>query len=211
MPSRIASAVRSALAQTSSLLDDATSVATAAAAHSGLALKVPWWPIFSRPAALAAAAIELGHDVGAAGDRAAGQAAGDDLGEDAQVGRDAVARLRAAARPAKARDHLVEDQQHAVRARELAQLGEEARRQRHLAPGGAGRLQDDRRDVVARLPASRRRGAGSSAGSRIVCSTRPAGMPAGTPPSKCDMAPGRHAVVPAVEVADEADHLRLGR
>ena len=37
----------------------------------------------------------------------------------------------------------------------------------------------------------------------------PGGMPAGTPPSKCDMRAGGHTVVPAVEVADEADHLWL--
>ena len=62
-------------------------------------------------------------------------------------------------------------------------------RQRHLAPGGARRLEDDGGHVVARLErggdaARRRRPAAGS-----VCSTRPAGMPAGTPPSKCDMAP----------------------
>ena len=58
--------------------------------------------------------VDLGHDVGAAGDRAARQAAGDDLGEVAHVRRHAVALLRAAARPAEAGDHLVEDQEHAV-------------------------------------------------------------------------------------------------
>ena len=47
--------------------------------------------------------VELVHDVGAAGDRAARQAAGDDLGQHAHVGRDAEAALRAAARPAEAR------------------------------------------------------------------------------------------------------------
>ena len=59
------------------------------------------------------------------------------------------------------------------------------------------------RERVDRDAERRRPAAGS------VCSTRPAGMPAGTPPSKCDMRAGRDPVVPAVEVADEADHLRL--
>jgi len=62
------------------------------------------------------------------------QAAGDDLGEHAHVGRDAETRLRAAARPAQARDYLVEDQGHAVLAGLLAQTGEKALGQRHLAP-----------------------------------------------------------------------------
>ena len=45
------------------------------------------------------------------------QAAADDLAEDRQVGRDAVALLRAAARDAEAGDHLVEDEQRARRRR----------------------------------------------------------------------------------------------
>ena len=110
------------------------SVAIAAAAHSGLALKVPWCPIFSRLPHLATRRVELVHDVRPPGNRAARQTAGDDLGQHAHVGRDAEARLRAAARPAEAGDHLVEDQHHAVLARQLAQPGEEACRQRHLAP-----------------------------------------------------------------------------
>ena len=54
IPARMLSGVASARAHTSSR-STIDSVATAAAAHSGLELNVPWWPIFSRPAALAAA------------------------------------------------------------------------------------------------------------------------------------------------------------
>ena len=61
------------------------------------------------------------HHVGAAAERGERQPAADDLAEDRQVGRDAVALLRAAAGDAEAGDHLVEDEQRARRVAELAQ------------------------------------------------------------------------------------------
>ena len=56
---------------------------------------------------------------------------------------------RAAARQAKARDHLVEDQQRAVRARERAQLLQELGALQQQAVVGRHRLDDDGGDARA--------------------------------------------------------------
>ena len=71
--------------------------------------------------------VEQVEDVLAPGDRAARQAAGEDLRQRRQVGPDAVGLLRAAGRDAEAVDHLVEDQQDAVLGGEPAQRVEEIR------------------------------------------------------------------------------------
>ncbi len=109
-----------------------------------------------------AAAVAEGedvHDVGAPGQRAAGHAAGDDLGERREVGRDADHRLRAARRPAEARHDLVEHDERAVRARGLGDGRDALGRERHGAPGGAGRLEDHAGHVAAReLALERARG-----------------------------------------------------
>jgi hypothetical protein len=88
-------------------------VATAAAAHSGFALNVLVTDLLA-PGRLRRRRVELVHDVAPSRYRATGQPAREDLGEHAEVRRDSVAGLSAAARPAKAGDHLVHDQQHAT-------------------------------------------------------------------------------------------------
>ena len=71
------------------------------------------------------------HDLGAPAEGRERQPAADDLPEHGQVGRDAEALLRAAARDPEAGDHLVEDEQRAARVAEPAQRLEVA-----AAPAG---------------------------------------------------------------------------
>src|SRR6185503_19793654 len=66
------------------------------------------------PSGFRGGGIDLVEDVPLACDRASRQAAGEDLRQYRHVGNDSEARLRAAARPAKARDDLVEEKQDAV-------------------------------------------------------------------------------------------------
>ena len=89
------------------------------------------------------------HHLGAAAERRERQAAADDLAEDRQVGQDAEALLRAAARDAEAGDHLVEDEQRAARRRRAPQRLEEARRRRDDAHVPGDRLDEDRRQPLA--------------------------------------------------------------
>ncbi len=77
------------------------------------------------------------------------EAAADDLAERGEVGRDAVALLRAAERHAEAGDDLVEDEHDAVRVAQVAQTLQEALGGRHDAHVAGDRLDDDRRDLVA--------------------------------------------------------------
>ena len=76
----------------------------------------------------------------------------------------------------------------------------------HDAPDA---FEDHGGDVVARSQRFGDATAMSSAGSRIVCSTRPAESPPAREPSKCDIEPAVDLIVPAVKVADEAHDLRL--
>jgi hypothetical protein len=83
------------------------------------------------------------HDVGPMpGDRRQRKAAADDLAERADVGRDAVALLRAAIGEAEAGDDLVEDQQMPCGRKARAEGLEKARRRRD---DPLQRLDDDAR------------------------------------------------------------------
>ena len=95
-------------------------------------------------------------------------------------------------------------------ARELAHFGDEALGKRHLAPRGTRRLEDDGGHVVARLE----RGGDAA----CVVGRQQDGLldEIGRNARRHAALEVRHgagsdAVVPAVEVADEADDLRLGR
>ena len=95
------------------------------------------------------------HQLGATAEGRERQTAADDLAEDGQVGQDAVALLRAAARDAEAGDHLVEDEQRAGRVAQLPQRLEEAGLRRNDAHVARDRLDDDRGEP---LPVARHRG-----------------------------------------------------
>ena len=71
---------------------------------------------------------ELLHDLALAAEGADGEAAADDLAERGEVGRDAVALLRAAERDAEAGDDLVEDEHDAVLVAQVAQALRGSRR-----------------------------------------------------------------------------------
>src|SRR5256712_13864499 len=80
---------------------------------------------------------------------AAREAAGHDLRERGESGRDAEVRLRTTGRVAETRDPLVEDERHAVARRQCPELLEVTRDGRRR-PGLAARgLEDDRGDVAA--------------------------------------------------------------
>ena len=180
-----------------------------AAADSGLALNVPGCAIFSLPALFVDLEIQQFEDVLAPGDRAAGQAAGEDFRQCRQVRADAVGLLRAARRDAEPVDDLVEDQQHAVLGGQPAQRVQEIRVDRQFAAIGAGRLDDRGGDlalVLFQQPRQRRfvvlvaqqhvagdriEHAGRRRAVEMICVAR------------------RHVVVPAVEMIIEADQLRL--
>ena len=84
---------------------------------------------------------EHAHQLGASADGSRRQAAADDLAHDRQVAADAEQLLRAAARDAKAADHLVEHEQRAGGVRALAQQREEppsAATRRRTSPMLAG-------------------------------------------------------------------------
>ena len=123
-----------------------------AAADSGCALCVPGCSTLAAPVAEG----EHVHHVGAPRQRPAGQAAGDDLRERREVGRDADQRLRAAGRPAEARHDLVEDDERAVRARRRRDATRRAR---------AGAARRPRRRPSARGSRRRRRRARARASS----------------------------------------------
>ena len=91
--------------------------------------------------------VEQRHHVGAAAERADRQPAADDLAQRGQVGRDAVATLRAVVADAEG-DDLVEDEQRARVVRELSKEREELVRRRHDAARPEHRLDDHRRQIV---------------------------------------------------------------
>ena len=153
--------------------------------------------------------VEQVEDVLAAGDGAAGQAAGEDLRQGRQVGLDAVGLLRAARRDTETVDHLVEDQQHAVLGGEPAQRVEEFGVDRQLAAIGAGRL-DDRGGDLARVLFEQ---AGQRRLVVLVAQQYVAGdgieHAGGRGAVEMARMARRHVVVPAVEMVVEADQLGL--
>ena len=178
-----------------------------AAAESGLALKVPGCWIFSTGRGRAREVEPLEH-VGAADHGPARQAAGQDLGERGEVGGDAEVRLRAARRHAKAGDHLVEDQQHAVRRGQLAQRA-------RGSPAAAASCRTSRRSARSAPPRCRRSAASSCAqrvrvvrarAARTLAATS-ASTPGGRRAVEMALVARGHVVVPAVEVGLEADDL----
>ena len=93
------------------------------------------------------AAVDAVHDVGAAGDRADGEAAAEQLAVGGEVRCDAEQLLRAAQGGAEAGQHLVEQQHDAVPAGQLPQPAYELDRLQLGVPA-LHRLHDDRGDVV---------------------------------------------------------------
>ena len=89
------------------------------------------------------------HDVAPAAERADRHAAADDFAERRQVGLDAVQRLRAAERDAKARHHFVEDQHAAVLVAHRAQRFEKSGHGQHAIHVAGDRLDDDAGDLAA--------------------------------------------------------------
>ena len=131
-----------------------------AAAETGLALKVPKWSIFVRPARPRGLEVEEVHDVPPPGDGAPGKAAGENLRQGAEVGHDPERLLGAARRDPETGHDLVEDQQRAVASRFLPQEGHEAVRERNPAEAGARGLDDRAGNVRVRregLPEARAR------------------------------------------------------
>ena len=89
------------------------------------------------------------HVLAFAAERPNGQAAADDLAEGGQIGRDAETGLRPAVLGAEAGDHLIHDEQRAVRVAQGPQRLEEAFLRQHEAHVSGNGLHDDRRDVLA--------------------------------------------------------------
>ena len=148
--------------------------------------------------------VEPVEDIGAAGDGPAGQAAGEDLGKAREVRLHAEGGGRAAGGDAESGDHLVEDEERAVPFGEKAERVEELGAERHLAEGGAGGLDDRGGDV-------RVRGEGGGELRFIARFEQPH---LGRDPAEhahrgraVEMArvAGGHMVVPAVEMAFEAE------
>ena len=91
------------------------------------------------------------HQLGAPAKGRGRKAAADDLAEDRQVGRDAVALLGPTPRDAEAGDHLVEDEQRAARVAQHPQRLEESRRGRNDAHVARDGLDENRREPLAVL------------------------------------------------------------
>ena len=120
-----------------------------AAAESGLALKVPGWAIFSLPASLVTWKSSRSRMSLRPVDRAARQAAGEDLGQRRQVGPDAVglpARRRGDTRKPVTTSSKISNTPCSAVSR--AQRVQEIRVDRQAAAIGAGRLDDRRGDVA---------------------------------------------------------------
>jgi len=125
-----------------------------AAAQTACALCVPWWLMRSRLERRDAGGgghfvVELADEVLAAGDAAAGHAAGEYLGHGREVGGDADSSLQAAGRDAETAHDFVEYQRGGVLLRDLAQLAQHGVRGRHGTGAGAERLDQHGGDVVA--------------------------------------------------------------
>src|SRR5262249_56632819 len=71
--------------------------------------------------------VEMGHDVGAPGNRGQREAAANGLAKRAYIGGDTIVGLGAAIGEAKARHHLIEDEDEAVLLAQLAQAFKKAR------------------------------------------------------------------------------------
>ena len=127
----------------------------------------------------------------------------------ARSGRDADQLLVAAGAVAEASDDLVVDQQHAALRGQLAQGAIELVAQRHRAPRGAGRLQHERADVwllEQRLLDARQ--VGRDHDDRLQRGRWNAERDRSVERRRGALA---HAVVPAAEVAFEAQHLLFAR
>ena len=140
---------------------------------SGFPESVPAW--YTGPSGASSS-----MSVGGAADRGEREPAADDLAEDREVGRDAEVALRAGRADAEAGDHLVEDEERAVRACTGGAGRRGSRRVgRDEAHVGGDRLDEHRGEVGAVL---RRRRASSAArslyGTTIVSATVPAVTPA---------------------------------
>src|SRR5713226_4924649 len=96
----------------------------------------------------AAAWLEDVHDLGFAAEARQLEAAARDLAERRHIGPDVVVLLGAAIREAEAREHLVEDQDDALLARELAEALEVVRLRRDHAGTAEDGLDDQRADLV---------------------------------------------------------------
>src|SRR5713226_1402213 len=106
----------------------------------------------------AAARLEDIHDLGFAAEARQLEAAARDFAEGRHIGPDVVVLLGAAIREAEAREHLVEDQDDALLARELAEALEViGLRHDHAGPAEDG-LDDQRADLVLVLFEDRGRG-----------------------------------------------------
>ena len=162
------------------------SAAVPAAAETGFALKVPGWKIFSRPVSLGRVEVQVVEKLLAPGHGAAGQAAGDDLGVGAHVGRDAEMPLRAAGSDAETGYHLVEDQHHAVLRRELPQEAKELGGVGH-EPEGAAVGSSMAAAISSSASKAARAASLSPGGSRITWDARSGSTPAVGAPSKWDM------------------------
>ena len=151
------------------------------------------------------------QDVALADDRATRQAAGHDLGQGSDVGRDAIDLLGAARAVAEAGDHLVEDQHHAALGGERAQVTQKRHAGGDDAVGSAAGLDDDRRHL-ARVRIEQladrvdvvRVGHQHRLGDRFRDARRRWRI-------ERRLIAGHGVVVPAVEVAREADDLYAPR
>ena len=128
--------------------------------------------------------VEQLQHVGAPGHGPAGQATGQDLGECGEIGRDPELSLSTAGRDPKAGDHLIQDQEHALRRGQLAKIGEKPIPVRHLPkePPVGSRI-----TAATSVSASRRsRTVATSFGSTSTeCAPISASTPGVGEPSKC--------------------------
>ena len=119
------------------------------------------------------------HDVRAPAERAHRQAAADDFAEARQIRRDAEPFLRAARRQAETGHHFVENQQRAVRLRDLAQKFQIARFGQIKSGVARHRLDDDAGDLIFVRAQTRPCTASTSLNGRtMVCCVNAAGTPA---------------------------------
>ena len=99
---------------------------------------------------VAPAVIQHLQHICAAGQSGARIPTRQDLGERGEVRRHSVELLRSSGRTTEARDHFVEDQKHAMPCGHFAQAPQSFPGRRDLSKCRSGRLENQRRDVVAR-------------------------------------------------------------
>src|SRR5216117_540738 len=119
----------------------------------------------------------LAHELPRAPVGADGEPAADDLAEAREIGTDAVESLGPTVRHEEPRDDLVEDQERTVRARDLTEPFEEARKRRDDAHVTRDWLDDDRGDLVTRARKSARSASRSLNGALRVSAASGAGTP----------------------------------